>query len=164
MKTKSIWIIWMAVLLTLPAVGRAQFNGHIQLASVAEIEKEVFNEEGRKEIKRMPAAKVVPGHEVIFTTTYKNVSKEKAEKAVITNPVPEHMLYKENSASGMGTRITFSIDHGKSFNIPVKLFVLDAAGRKYPARPQDYTHIRWEISNPLQPGAKGEVSFRAILK
>lgn len=164
MKTKSIWIIWMAVLLSLPAVGRAQINGHIQLTSVAEIEKEVFNEEGKKEIKRMPATKVVPGSEVIFTTTFKNVSKEKAEKAIIVNPVPEHMLYKENSATGIGTRIAFSVDNGKSFNIPAKLFVFDAAGRKYPARPKDYTHIRWEIGEPLQPGTNGEVSFRAVLK
>jgi hypothetical protein len=35
---------------------------------------------------------------------------------------------------------------------------------KYPARSEDYTHIRWQIRKPLPSGAKGEVSFRAILK
>lgn len=164
MKAKRIWIIWMALVLAIPVAGWAQFNGHIQLTSVAEIEKEVSNTEGKKEIKRMPASTVVPGTEVIFTTTYENVSKEKAEKAVITNPVPQHMVYTENSARGFGTRITFSIDNGKSFNIPSKLFVFDAAGRKFPARPHDYTHIRWEMIKPLPSGATGEVSFRAILK
>jgi uncharacterized repeat protein (TIGR01451 family) len=164
MRAKSICILWMALVLAIPVAGWAQSKGHIKLTSVAEIEKEVVNAEGQKEVKRMPATEVVPGTEVIFTTTYENVSKETAERAVITNPVPEHMIYSENSASGVGTRITFSVDNGKSFKVPAKLFIFDAAGRKFPARPQDYTHIRWEVIKPLPSGAKGEVSFRAILK
>jgi uncharacterized repeat protein (TIGR01451 family) len=164
MKAKSIWIIWLAVLLALPVASWAQSRGHVKLSSVAELEKEVFNQEGKKVIQRVPAAKVLPGSEVIFTTRYENVSKEKAENAVITNPVPEHMLYQQKSAQGAGTQVTFSIDNGKSYNIPNQLFVLDAAGRKFPARPKDYTHIRWAFKNPLPSGAKGEVSFRAILK
>jgi uncharacterized repeat protein (TIGR01451 family) len=164
MKAKGIWIIWLAVLLALPAASWAQSKGHIKLTSVAEVEKEVFNQEGKKVIKRVPASKVLPGSEVIFTTRYENVSKQKAENAVITNPVPEHMLYKQNSAGGTGARVMFSIDNGKSYNIPNQLFIMDAAGRKFPARPKDYTHIRWTFKNPLPSGAKGEVSFRAILK
>ena len=164
MSVKSILTFWMAMMLAVPVAAWSQAKGHIQLTSVAEIEQEVFNDEGKKVVKRMPATKVMPGTEVIFTTRYENVSQQKAENAVISNPVPEHMLYKAYSASGAGTRITYSIDNGKSFNIPAKLFVYDASGRQFAARPQDYTHIRWEISKPLQPGEKGEVSFRAILK
>jgi uncharacterized repeat protein (TIGR01451 family) len=164
MKARRILILWMALVLAIPIAGWAESKGHIRLTSVAEIEKEVVNAEGQKKVKRMPATEVVPGTEVIFTTTYENVSKEKAEKAVITNPVPQHMVYSENSARGTDTKITFSIDDGKSFSIPAKLFVFDAAGRKFPARPQDYTHIRWEVIKTLPSGARGEVSFRAILK
>jgi uncharacterized repeat protein (TIGR01451 family) len=164
MKAKGIWIVWMVALLAVPAASWAQANGHIKLTSEALIEQTVVNEEGKKEIQRVKAAKVVPGSEVIFATTYENVSQEKADNAVITNPVPAHMIYTDGSAQGKGTHITFSIDNGKSFNIPAKLFVFDAAGRKFPAQPKDYTHIRWEMRNPLPSGAKGEVSFRAILK
>lgn len=164
MKAKGIWIIWLAILLALPVASWAQAKGHIKLTSAAEVEREVFNPEGQKVIQRVPAAEVLPGSEVIFTTRYENVSRQKAENAVITNPVPEHMLYTQNSAQGTGAQVTFSIDNGKSYNIPNQLFVLDAAGRKFPARPQDYTHIRWTFSHPLPSGAKGEVSFRAILK
>ena len=164
MKARGIWIICLAVLLALPVASRAQSKGHIKLTSVAEVEKEVFNAEGKKVVQRLPAAKVLPGSEVIFTTRYENVSREKAENAVITNPVPEHMLYKRSSAQGAGARVTFSVDNGKSYNIPSQLFVMDAAGRKFPARPKDYTHIRWTFEKPLPSGAKGAVSFRAILK
>ena len=164
MKARSMIIVWIVLLLAMPAASWAQSSGHIKLTSTALVEKEVVNAEGKKEIKRVKATKVVPGSEVIFVTFYENISKEKADKAVITNPVPAHMIYTDQSARGKGTLITFSIDNGKSFNIPAKLFVLDATGRKFPARPKDYTHIRWEMQHPLPPGAKGEVSFRAILK
>ena len=164
MKASIVLLMGVALLVAVPLSSRAQSKGHIQLQSVAEIEQEVMNADGKLEAKRMPAAKVVPGTEVIFTQRYKNVSKETAENAVITNPVPGHMIYKDDSASGEGTQITFSVDDGKSYNIPGKLFVFDATGRKFPARAKDYTHIRWTFTSSLPSGAMGEVSFRAILE
>jgi len=162
MQTRRKIPIWTILLLVLPAVAWAQ--NHIQLRSVAEVQKEVVNQEGKKEIKRLPAEKVLPGGEVIFTIFYENIGKEIVEKAVITNPVPEHMVYAENSAQGAGTQVAFSVDNGQSYDIPARLFVFDATGRKFPARVQDYTHIRWTFDKPLPSGAKGDVSFRAILK
>ena len=164
MKHKKVIIAGLAIVLVTLTAGWAFAQGHIQLKSVAQVEKEVFNQEGKKELKRIPADKVVPGDEVIFTTYYTNISKEVVENAVITNPIPEHMTYKPNSAQGSGAKITYSIDGGKTYNSPAKLFVYDAAGRQFPARPQDYTHIRWTFETPVPSGAKGEVSFRAILE
>ena len=155
-------MITFVLLLAMQTAALAQ--GHIRLQSVAEVEQKVMNEEGKIELKRVPATKVVPGTEVIFSQHYENISGESAENAVITNPIPEHMVYQQASAQGMDTRITFSVDNGKSYNIPAKLFVFDAAGRKFPARPKDYTHIRWTFERPLPSGAKGTVSFRAILE
>jgi len=155
-------VILTLVLLSLPAAALAQ--GHIRLQSVAEVEKTIVNAAGKTEIERVTASRVVPGTEVIFSQRYENISEQDAENAVITNPIPEHMIYKADSARGTGTRIAFSVDDGKSYNIPAKLFVFDAAGRKFPARPKDYTHIRWTFENPLPSGAKGVVSFRAILE
>ena len=164
MKARAVLLMGIVLLVAMPLSAWSQSKGHIQLQSVAEVEQEVMNSEGKKEIKRMPAAKVVPGTEVIFTQRYENVSKETAENAMITNPIPEHMIYQDGSAAGEGTRVTFSVDNGQSYNIPARLFVFDAAGRKFPARPQDYTHIRWTFTRPLPSGEKGEVSFRAILE
>lgn len=156
-------IVVITILLT-AAWALAQGKGHIQLTSTAEQEKEVFNEEGKKELRRLPAAKVVPGDEIIFTTNYENVSPENAENVVITNPIPKHMTYKAHSAAGAGTRITFSADGGKTYDLPANLFTYDSSGRQFPAQVQDYTHIRWTFEKPLPSGATGEVSFRAILE
>jgi uncharacterized repeat protein (TIGR01451 family) len=164
MKAASLCVFGIVVALVMATTTWAIAQGHIKLTSVAEVEQQVFNEEGKKEVQRVPAAKVVPGSEVIFTSSYENIGQENAEKAVITNPVPEHMVYVEDSAQGRGARITFSVDNGKSYDIPARLFVYDAAGRKYPAQATDYTHIRWTFEDPMPPGANGTVSFRAILK
>ena len=160
----NLCLIGVVAVLIMATTTWAFAQGHIKLTSVAEVEQQVFNEEGKKEVKRMPAEKVVPGSEVIFTSDYENVSRETAEKAVITNPVPEHMVYVDESARGTGARITFSVDNGRTYDIPARLFVLDAAGRKSPARPGDITHIRWTLEAPLPPGARGAVSFRAVLE
>jgi uncharacterized repeat protein (TIGR01451 family) len=164
MKANHVLLIAIALLLAAPLSAWSQSKGHIRLQSQALVEQEVMNAEGKKVIERVPAAKVVPGTEVIFSQRYENIGHESAENAVITNPIPEHMLYKSGSAVGEGAQIMFSVDHGKSYNIPGKLFVFDAAGRKFPARPKDYTHVRWTFTTPLPSGAKGEVSFRAILE
>jgi uncharacterized repeat protein (TIGR01451 family) len=161
------WKITLSVILAAliaTAAAWAQDQGHINLTSRAEVEKEVVGSDGQKQIQRLPAAKVIPGTEVIFTTAYENTSGQTAENAVITNPMPAHMIYRQGTAAGAGTRITFSVDQGKTFAPPAELFIYDAAGRKYPAEAKDYTHVRWTMEHPLPPGRDGEVSFRAILQ
>jgi hypothetical protein len=80
---------------------------------------------------------------------------------VITNPVPEHMLYLDQSAAGTGTAIEFSVNGGKSYGTPDKLNVTDASGKSRKAVASDYTHIKWTVSKPVEPGGRGEVLFKA---
>jgi uncharacterized repeat protein (TIGR01451 family) len=163
MRSTQAFIIM--TLLLLPATAPAQQKGSIELRSVSEVEIIEQNAEGKKEVKRIDAAKakVVPGDAVIFTVFYANTDIKPADRVVVTNPVPEHMSYQNKSAEGAGTKIEFSADGGKSYAAPDKLFVT-AAGKKRPAIASDYTHIRWTLSRPLAPGGKGSVSFRATLK
>jgi uncharacterized repeat protein (TIGR01451 family) len=142
----------------------AQEKAPIELKAVVESEVTAFDEEGKKVVKRVPAAKVIPGEEVIYTITYTHVGKDPAENVVITNPVPEHMRYKEDSARGQDTLILFSTDQGQTFATPEKLKIRDATGTEYPARASDYTHIRWILQRSLSFNENGQVSFRAILE
>lgn len=139
-------------------------QGAIQLQSIAEIEREVLNDEGMKVLKRFPAGLVVPGTEVIYTNIYTNITDAPADHVVITNPIPEHMEYVEGSAGGENTRIDYSVDGGQGYDQPENLRLIDIDGKERRALANEYTNIRWTLSNPLQPGAKGEVSFRAKLQ
>jgi len=163
-KRFSSIIIMFSVLCIIGSPVWAVGKSSIALTSVAELEKEAFNEEGMKVLKRVPAAKVIPGDEVIYTISYTNPGKENADNVLITNPIPEHMLYQKGSASGTGTSITFSVDGGKTYDLPEKLTVVNAEGKKVPAKPSDFTHIRWTLNQSVKPGEKGQVAYKALLE
>lgn len=142
----------------------AQAQGSIELKLVAEKEVVVTDAQGNKQTKRGETAKVVPGDEIIYTITYTNISDKPAENVFITNPVPEHMSYKDGSAAGIGANITFSVDSGATYDTPAKLRVKNPDGTLRPAVGADYTHIRWTLQKPLTQKGKGNVEYRAILK
>jgi len=139
----------------------AQDTGCIVLKSVAEQEKEVVNANGEKTRQLAPAAKIVPGMEVVWTVTANNICKVPSEKVTINNPVPEHMNYVANSAFGAGSDITYSLD-GTTFGAPTELSVTEN-GAKRQARADEYRNIRWVFRSPLQPGASAVARFRAVL-
>ena len=145
-------------------VARAQT---VELVTKAEREVE-FVEKGVKVKKVAPVQKMVPGDEVLYTITYANKTVKPAEKVTVTNPVPKHTRYKDGSAAGEGTDITFSVDDGKNFATPDKLTVAikDKAGKDATrtAVAQDYTHIRWVLKQNVAPGQSGAVRFRAAIQ
>jgi uncharacterized repeat protein (TIGR01451 family) len=142
----------------------SQEKGAVELKAVAEMEVEVINDDGQKEIQRVPAQKVVPGDVVIYTIYYTNNGAEAAENFVITNPVPEHMVYLASSAEGENSEITYSVDRGNSYDLPGNLTITDSRGKQTAAKVSDYTHIRWSINEPVAPDETGFVNFRAQLE
>lgn len=164
MTKKIITVVSMLLLLSLQAMAAAK--GTIELKSVSEVDVIVANDKGEREVKRVDASKanVVPGDTVIFTNYYTNKGDKPASDVVITNPMPEHMLYTEGTAEGTGAKIEFSVDKGKSFAPAGKLKFKDAQGKERPASASDYTHIRWTMEKPVGKGASGSVSFKAKVK
>ena len=90
-------------------------QGCIVLTSVAEVEQDVVDAKGVKSKKLVPVAKAVPGVEVIWTVTANNICKAPSEKVTINLPVPEHMTFVANSATGAGSDISAaSVLQGKN--------------------------------------------------
>lgn len=139
----------------------AQANACITLTTTAEVEKEVVNDKGEKHKVMMPAGKVIPGTEVIWTVKANNVCKQASDKITINNAVPEHMTLLANSAAGPGSQVTYSLD-GKVF-APAGQLLVQENGATRPARADEYKHIRWEFKNSLAPGASAYASFHAVL-
>src|SRR3569833_3437337 len=101
----------------------------------------------------------MPVDEVIFFFLYANKSEDVATNVVITNPIPAHMNYENGSAQGTNSQIEFSVD-GSHFATPDKLTVT-VDGRTQHAQPEDYTHVRWTLAEPLSPGQRGRGAGRA---
>ncbi len=154
--------IALAALLLATSVGQAAEKGCIELKNTAEVEQEYVDEHGHKAKRLVPAAKVVPGDQVIYTVTAKNVCDKSADDIVIANPIPDHMRYVPQSAVGTGTEIAYSLN-GAEFKAAEQLTVQDADGTTRTARADEYRAVRWTFKNSFAPGATAFVRYRAAL-
>ena len=91
------------------AAGPAPKTGCIELKSVAETEESYRDDNGQQAVRRVPAAKVVPGTQVIWTLSATNICATAADKVFIDNPVPGHMTLIADSVRGAGADISFTI-------------------------------------------------------
>ena len=151
----------IATVLVLLLAGAA--HAEVELNAVAQTEVTTTNEAGQEVTTLEPAGKVVPGDEVIYTINFVNHGTEPAADVVITNPIPDHMVFTKVEASPSGADVSMSADGGSRYDAPRNLTVTDAKGQPRPAKASDFTHVRWVFQEPLEPGAEGSVSFRAQL-
>jgi uncharacterized repeat protein (TIGR01451 family) len=157
----ALWIIAAST----PAVAAdSPQQGKLEIQTIAEKEIRIEKPGGKVELVRVPAGKVVPGDDVLYTVRVTNVSKEPVADVVITDPVPKHMSYRDGTATGTNTQVTFSVDGGATYAVPGELEVAEADGTLRPATASDYTHIRWKLVDQLHPGQSRLVRFRAKLQ
>ncbi len=157
------WVLGTAAALLLTTMNAyAADKACVELKTSAEAEHEVV-EQGQKVKRLVPAGKVVPGDEIVWTITATNVCKEATDNVVIANPVPEHMTYVAGSAMGTGADIAYSLD-GREFKNAAELQVRGADGTTRAARADEYRALRWNYKNAFAPGATAFVRYRAIVK
>lgn len=135
----------------------------ISIKAVAEVER-TARTDGKETAKLIPAERVVSGDTVIYTLEVRNTAATSVRRPVVTYPVPEHMTYAPASAVGPGTEVTYSVDAGRSFDVPENLKVQDPGGQVRAATAADYTHIRWQLKNALKGNSVAFVRFRAQVK
>ena len=144
------------------SAAQAQQAGTIELKNIAEVEMETKDAQGKIERKRVPVATAVPGTEVIYTTTFKNISTRPAANIVINNPVPANTTLVAGSVYGANTDISYSVD-GKTFATPDKLKVKGKDGKEVTATATDYTAIRWTYKGELAAGKTADAGFRTVI-
>ena len=151
----------MMILVSLQA--NAAQKGHLKVTSKVQ-KMVVVNKAGKKSYKFISAAKVLPGEIVQYNTFFENISNKPATGINIVNPIPKHTVYLPNSAQGKNTKSVFSVDGGKHYGKAGTLKVRGQNGKLHPAKPSDYTHIRWQYHGSLAPKAKQAVAFRVRLR
>ena len=152
------WALGAAVLL---CVGMAQAAGELELGNQVFQEVEVQTEDGRTERRQVPAARVVPGDDVIYVINYRNVGDAPLDDVVITNPIPDQLVYVDAAGAVPVTEV--SVDDGAQYGALADLTVAGVDGEPRPATPADVSHLRWII--PVLPaGGDGAVSFTARVR
>ena len=166
MRNKLISLALSTLLLAFGSAAWAQApaaGGNIEFKNVAEVEVSATGADGKAEKKRVPVQKAVPGTEVIYTSTFKNISKKPAGKILINNPIPANTTLVAASAFGENMEITFSADGGKTWAPAAQVKVKGADGKERMAGLSEFTHIRWSYLGELPPGQQGVAGFRVVI-
>lgn len=148
--------------LAMLSLGAAHAQNCIELKNEVQMEQEYTEANGQKAKRLVPVTKIVPGNEVVYTLSARNVCDKSADKVVIDNPVPQHTTYVMGSAMGTGTDITYSLD-GKTFAKAEALSVKNADGSTRAASAADIKAIRWTYTTPIGASQVGFVRFRATI-
>lgn len=159
------FISLLAVALTAATTVDAQApKGALELKTVvAKLEQRV-DETGKVETALVPVETALPGDEVVYTVSFRNVGAQAAENIQITNPIPAEMRYVADTAFAPGLEVTYSIDGGASYAPADALVVADEYGGTRVATAEEYTHIRWRLQSPLDAGAQAFARFRAVVR
>ena len=155
-------LVAACLLLAVAPVAAAQDK--LELRNSVIQDDEVKDADGTMRKERVPAAKVVPGSEVIYVITYQNVGKQPATDVVITNPIPTELAYRPEPEPGPTAAPEVSVDAGKTWGALAKLVVSGDDGKPRPAQGSDVTHVRWKLRTPVKAGEQGSVSYRAVLE
>lgn len=138
----------------------AQAASPIQVSNAVYQEVQVKAPDGKVTMKLVPAAKVVPGDEVVYEINFANTGKETATDVAINNPVPAQLTFVDTAGAPLAT---VSVDGGKAYGKLAALTVAGADGQARAAQSADVTHLRWVLA-AIPPGSKGKVSFKARVK
>lgn len=132
----------------------------VALSSAVFVERELTDASGRARTELQAPKLVTPGDRLIFILSYHNAGSTPADHFIVTNPLPEAVVY----AGTPDQTAVFSIDGGRSWGALSVLKLREDDGRWRYARPEDVTHIRWAMQKAVPVGGRGKFSFRGIVR
>jgi uncharacterized repeat protein (TIGR01451 family) len=105
---------------------------------------------------------VQPGDVLRYTASGSNKGNVDAKNLVLTQPIPQGTVYVLNSAATAAQTVTtYSIDKGKTFTAKpmVQVTLPDGRTEMRPAPAAAYTHVRWQVANPVAPKAEVKLAY-----
>lgn len=100
-------------------------------------------------------AVVNPGDILRYTISSENQGADNANNLVVTQPIPEQMVYELDTATSKNqAEVVYSIDNGETFVAEPTITITTEEGEKIeqPAPAETYTHVRWKFGS-LSPEA-----------
>jgi uncharacterized repeat protein (TIGR01451 family) len=123
------------------------------------VEKTALDSHGQAKIILSAANQVAPGDQLIFVLRYFNPGHAPSAHLLVTDPLPPAVAYQQ-----AGNDALVSVDGGKNWGTLSSLFIAEQGGRRRSARPEDVTHIRWQLSQPVPAGGTGKLTFRGMVR
>jgi uncharacterized repeat protein (TIGR01451 family) len=146
------------VAFAIPSVASAADS--VALSSSVFVERQLVDSNGRSRVELHAPQVVTPGDRLVFILSYRNTGEKPAQHFTVTNPLPQAVAY----AGTPDEQAQISVDGGRSWGLLSSLRVREEDGRWRNARPEDVTHIRWTLAQPIRVGATGKLSFRGTVR
>ena len=161
---RSLWSVLAIALAAFsqPSAG-ADEQSDVGTELIAEVRENISTTPGREVYRFVPARLLEQGQVVYYTLRITNQSTVPLRNVAVVQPVPANTTYLADSAAGPGAAVSFSADGGKTFG-PADSLMIEVEGAKQLAQTSQYTHIRWQLRNPLAPGATALARFRATFR
>jgi uncharacterized repeat protein (TIGR01451 family) len=129
-----------------------------------QVEREVVEQppSGPPRTRREAVDAVAVGDVLVYTLAVVNEGSSPALEARFVDPVPDGTVLIPESVEGPG-EVTYSIDGGTTFApypITRRVVAPDGSERDVPVPPEAYTHVRWTLTEPLDPGQVRTANFK----
>jgi len=115
----------------------------------------------------VPAGEAQPQDLIEYRLTYANEGEAAVRTVSIIDPIPAGTEYVGRTATQPGGAVvTFSVDNGKTFHAwPVRIRkIVDGHEVEVEAPASMVTHIRWALNDELEPAARVNVAYRAVVR
>ena len=145
--------VWAGLAQAKEAIAQVAQNPAVQLNLTAAKKSIVVTTGGKKKItweSLSEKAVVQPGDTLRYTVRSENTGANPANNLTITQPVPEQMVYKLDTATSKNeVKVTYSTDNGESFVAKPVIKIKTENGEvvEKPAPAETYTHIRWQFDS-----------------
>lgn len=151
-------------LITAPAMAQSEA---VTLSSDVMVEKTETAADGTvKTLLKSPKDTIVtPGDKLVITLHYVNTGSAPAANFVATNPLPGPVQFTSVSEDWADVSVDNGATFGKLADLKVRKVPAEGGDAVIqPASAEDVTTVRWVFRQPIPAGAKGELTFRGIVK
>jgi uncharacterized repeat protein (TIGR01451 family) len=108
-----------------------------------------------------------PGDMIKYTIIAHNSGTGVLTSPLITDPIPRGVSYLPNSARGLNSVITYSVNNGQLYQAWPPRYRVQNENGEYEERiasPEMVTHVRWELTKILAPNESHQLEFEVIVK
>lgn len=135
----------------------AMAAGNLSLKSDVFVERTEVRD-GKMLVTLAEPKMVTPGDRLVFVLHYRNEGQSPASNMVVTNPMPSAVSYQDAEGAQV------SVDGGRTWGPLAAARIRTRAGEWRAARPDDVTHIRWQLAGLVPAGAGGKLKFRGTVR
>lgn len=136
------------------------------LAGSLEAFRVVVTDQGVEDF--LPADNARPSDVIEYRLTYTNTGDQPIQNIFITDGIPFGTEFVHPSATELKTGgVEYSIDGGKTYHSwPILVKQTNESGEEemVEATPDMVTHLRWALSEPVQPKQGITVTYRTVIK